>query len=115
MAASREVASCSGIAITSSVSAASRSAGSHDRRYPRNDEKNTTAGGNGTARPLTLANMTLIIVDQMSAPGTGIPTNQSKPAERQLHHKCAQDDACAPSSAGSSGAVGERPPTRGKE
>ena len=52
IAASREVASCSGTAITSSVSAASKSAGAHDRLYPRNDEKSTTVGSNRPSRSL---------------------------------------------------------------
>ena len=56
MPANRDVASCSGTAITSNVTAASTSACTHDRRYPRKEEKTTNGRPTRPARYLTLPN-----------------------------------------------------------
>src|SRR5450755_2674281 len=56
MPASLDVASCSGTAITSNATAASTSAATHDRRYPRREEKTTNRRVTPPARHLTLLN-----------------------------------------------------------
>src|SRR5450631_690136 len=87
MSARREVASCSGTAITNSVSAARTSAGTHDRRYPRNDEQNTSAGTSRPARSLTLPNMALIIVDQPERSTDRLRSDQSGPTVQPLRRR----------------------------